>query len=124
MRLKEHRAELLDSQINFLGFSEPKEINYFNLEDQVTVYEQDWSPSNNLTSVVITLGSRLVREKRIVYDTFMMLGDVGGLNDFFGLTFSIIFGLFSEQFMQAHLIRRLLREPVKQDQNTATSFQH
>ena len=39
MRLKEHQAELYDSRINFLGFSEPKEINYFNLEDQVIEYE-------------------------------------------------------------------------------------
>ena len=72
----------------------PKEINYFNLEDQISVYNQDWSP-NNLTSAVFTLGSRTVREKRTVYEAFMMLGDVGGLNDFFGLVSAAFVGLFS-----------------------------
>lgn len=113
-KMKEHQTELYDDRINFLGFQEPKEINYFNLEDQLTVYPQDWSPQNNITSAIFTLGSRIIREKRTVYDTFMMLGDVGGLDGIFGLACAALVGIFSENFMQAYIVAKLFRAPAKQ----------
>ena len=38
MKIREHQTELYDDRVNFLGFTEAKEINYFNLEDQTIVY--------------------------------------------------------------------------------------
>ena len=48
----------------------------------------------------------------------MMLGEVGGLNDFFALVLQTIFGLFSEQFLLAQLMQKLFRVASKSD--TAT----
>ena len=53
--------------------------------------------------MIATLGSRIIIEKRIVYDGFMMLGDVGGLGDFFFLALASLIGLVSGHFEKAHL---------------------
>ena len=43
-------------------------------------------------------------QKRVVYDVFMMFGDVGGLNDFLVLVLASFFGLASERFLLASLV--------------------
>ena len=52
---------------------------------------------------------RTVKEKRIVYDTFMMLGDVGGLGDVLILGVASLVGIFSEPIMTAGFISKLYR---------------
>jgi len=46
-------------------------------------------------------------QKRIVYDTFALFGDVGGTYDFLVLTLSTCFGFFSEKLMFASLVEKL-----------------
>ena len=48
---------------------------------------------------MIQLSKRVTFQKRLVYDVFMMFGDVGGLNDFLGLTLTAFFSLFSNQLL-------------------------
>ena len=40
----------------------------------------------------------------------MMLGDVGGLSDFFYLALTSAIGVFSEQFYNAKMVSKLFRE--------------
>ena len=62
---------------------------------------------------MLTLSNQIFKEKRIVYDTFMMVGDVGGLNDFVTVILAYIVSNFSEYFMKTKLISKLYREPPK-----------
>ena len=55
------------------------------------------------------LSEEVTIKKRVVYDIFMMLGEVGGLNDFLILIFAAFFGLFSGQFLLASLAQKLFR---------------
>ena len=54
-----------------------------------------------------TLSNKVMIQKRIVYDIFMMSGDIGGLFDFSFLILASLFGYFAEQFMQASLTQVL-----------------
>ena len=45
----------------------------------------------------------------MVYDVFMMFGEVGGLRDFLILSLAPLFGLFSNQFMMASIVSKLFR---------------
>ena len=58
---------------------------------------------------MIGLSSKVVVQKRIIYDILMMFGDVGGLYDFLVLGLSTIFSFFSEHLMTASLIKSLFR---------------
>ena len=49
-----------------------------------------------------------------MYDIFMMLGEVGGLNDFFVLISSTILGYFSEHLLTASVIEKSFRVKVSQ----------
>ena len=48
-------------------------------------------------------------QKRIVYDIFMLFGDIGGLGDFLVLGLASVFGLFSEHLKTADLITQMFR---------------
>ena len=48
-------------------------------------------------------------QKRVVYDLFMMFGDVGGLNDFLALVLASLFGLASERLLMASLVQKLFK---------------
>ena len=79
-----------------------------NFDDLIT---EDLSLSQRKDlSLVFTISQKIVHQKRIVYDTFMMLGDVGGLNDFFLIIFTATVGLFSERFMYAKLVSTLFMQ--------------
>ena len=56
------------------------------------------------TSFILTLSSKVTIQKRVVYDIFMMFGDVGGLYDFIIISFTSLFGFWSEHFMRASLV--------------------
>ena len=57
----------------------------------------------------MSLSSKVTKQKRVVYNVFMMFGDVGGLYDFFVLALASVFGLASEHFMFASLVSKLFR---------------
>ena len=104
-----------------MGLTEPKMLNYMTLEDQVTEYNYDQTGQNG-TSILFTLGSRITREKRIVYDSFMMLGDVGGLSDFFYLALTSAIGVFSERFYNAKMVSKLFRENPSRNERPGSVY--
>ena len=46
-------------------------------------------------SIIYYLSNEILIQKRVVYDAFMMFGDVGGLYDFFNLVLCSMVGFFS-----------------------------
>ena len=58
--------------------------------------------------IEMALSEKVVRQKRVVYDIFMMFGDVGGLNDFLFLFFGTLFGYFSEDLLLAKMVKKML----------------
>ena len=46
-------------------------------------------------------------QKRVVYNVFMMFGDVGGLNDFLELILTAFFSLFSNQLLLGALVEKM-----------------
>ena len=56
-------------------------------------------------------------QKRIVYDTFMMLGDVGGLSDILVLITAAFVSVLNEPLFNAKLISKLFMEQPKQAQD-------
>ena len=48
-------------------------------------------------------------EKRIVYDLFMMLGDVGGLSDILTVVTATVVGFFNKPLMLASLTTKLYK---------------
>ena len=60
-------------------------------------------------TVAIYLSTEIKYQKRVVYDIFMMFGEVGGLRDFFILGLNPLFGLFSDQFLMASIVSKLFR---------------
>ena len=73
-----------------MGLGSAKELVYFNLEDELKTWD-NFSSGSNSQSFIIALSTRIVKEKRIVYDVVMMLSDVGGLAD---ITFLFMTALF------------------------------
>ena len=104
------RVELYDEIINFMGLSEPKEFNYFNFDSNVMVAPDGRNARDGGTEsfeVMMNLSSKVIVQKRIVYDIFMMFGDVGGLRDFISIFLSAIFGLFSSNFLNSSILMTL-----------------
>ena len=89
-----------------MGLEEPKEFNYLNLSDS---YKINSNPFGNSTNITISLSKKVNYQKRIVYDIFMMFGDVGGLNDFLGVLLSSFFGLFSDYLLNGAMVRKMFR---------------
>ena len=58
---------------------------------------------------MMSLSNEVTIQKRIVYDLFMLFGDIGGLNDFLVLILASVFGMFSEHLKTADLIARIFR---------------
>ena len=50
---------------------------------------------------MMTLSAKVTKQKRVVYDVFMMFGEVGGLSDFLALVLGVIIGFFSERLLLA-----------------------
>ena len=105
LELEEFRTELYDDSINFMGLSDPKTLDYLNFDkssSQITVTAPQFT-------VWINLSSKVTKQKRVVYDIFMMFGEVGGLYDFLALALASIFGFASEHIMFASLVQKLFR---------------
>ena len=59
------------------------------------------------TNFIFTLSKEVNVQRRVVYDIFMMFGDVGGLLDFILIVFRPLLYYLSGSFMSASLISRL-----------------
>ena len=89
-----------------MGLAAPDEHEFLNFEEN---YFQKYERVDGdiLIGVEISLSRKVVYQKRIVYDLFMMFGDVGGLNDFLILGLEPIFAFLSGKFMLASVLERL-----------------
>ena len=114
--LDENRAELFDDVFNFMGLATPKNIDYLTFSKRKNVIPQSVIADDAVT-VQFFLSQEILVQKRVVYDIFMMLGDVGGLLDFFKLAMYPVFGFFANQFMNASLVQQLYH--VSQADETA-----
>ena len=72
-------------------------IRYLNFDENIP-NETFYDIKNLLFFVEISLSNKIVKQKRIVYDLAMLLGEVGGLHDFLMLSLASIFGLLSNKF--------------------------
>ena len=102
--LGESRAMLFDDRVNFLGLTEPKEINYLTVTPGKELYPDAYP---NATNFVFSLSKEVNVQRRVVYDVFMMFGDVGGLLDFILIIFRPMIFYISGSFMSASLVTRL-----------------
>ena len=106
--MNEFRIELQDDFINFMGLAAPKEIEFLNFYEVTEKFSVVSDLAVHVSYLVeFTLSDRIVVQQRVVYDIFMMFGEVGGLNDFLVLVLASIFGPFSEKFLQVSLIEKL-----------------
>ena len=55
------------------------------------------------------LSDKIIIQQRVVYDVFMMFGDVGGLYDFISLLLSSILSTSSQRFLLASIATKLFR---------------
>ena len=106
-KVKETRVSFSDSRINFMGLSEPVEKRFLNFEDQLTE-KYNFSNASHF-GVKVSLSNRVQIQNRLVYDMFAMLGDVGGLYDFFCVTLAFFFGIFSERLFVVSLVKKLFK---------------
>ena len=95
-----------------MGLSEPKELNYLNFDKSSLKVSHRGFDHQPYFSVMISLSNEVTVQKRIVYDMFMLFGDIGGLRDFLALILASVFGLFSEHLKTADLISRLFRVSI------------
>ena len=99
-----------------MGLGSAKEISFLNSADVMKAHTQDFT-TNKRTSFVFTLSNRIVKQKRVVYDLFMMLGDVGGLSDIIiGICLTLV-SVVNEPFMTSKLIQKLYKKPQNQIRN-------
>lgn len=61
-----------------------------------------------------SLSSKVIKQKRIFYTIFMLIGDVGGMNDFLVLQANILFGFFSSKLMYASIIEKIFHASARQ----------
>ena len=83
----------------------PTEIKYLNFGE--TMRESKGVQPDLPIQLNINLSRKVYIKRRVVYDIFMMLGEVGGLRDFIALTCVAILGAFSERFLLAELASKL-----------------
>ena len=92
--------------INFMSLAEPHELKYLNFAEAKVEKENS---SGALITLRFILSRRVYIQSRVVYDLFMMLGEVGGLSDFFVLILSTLMTVISGQSLSADLITKLFR---------------
>ena len=103
--IDEFRTELYDDKINLLGLAPPKMVDYLSFRDNYV----EWPKGGHNFEVDFRLSRKVTSQKRVVYDVFMLFGDVGGLHDFISLILAPIFGMFSTRLLSAYLVQKLYR---------------
>ena len=91
--------------MNFLGLMPAKKISYLNFDEYV---QEQQANINNEFTIALIISDKFTIQKRIVYDIFEMLGDVGGLHDFLLIIIlSSFFGTFSQNFMVTSIEKKV-----------------
>ena len=67
---------------------------------------ESYNPYGAFT-VTIALSNKIMIQKRVVYDLYVMLGDIGGFYDFFSIMFTQVFGFFATRLMHGELALKL-----------------
>ena len=67
----------------------------------------DYFGNPNGTYFQFCLSKEVYVQKRVVYDIFMMLGDVGGLLDFILIVFKPVLGYLSSSCLTVSLVSKL-----------------
>ena len=111
--LVEYQTELNDNTFNFMGMTEPRKISYLNFDANQNSIEL----STQYSTILLSLSSKVVKQKRIVYDIFMLFGDIGGVKDFLFFNSSFVFGIFSKKLMEASLVTNLFLGSTVTHQN-------
>ena len=120
--MREFNAELHDDRINFMGLNEPKIINYLNPDDLIIETPETLSQMQYGTCFALSISNVVTKQKRVVYDIFMLFGDVGGLYDFIFLILASVLGFWSEAFMRSSLVQKLyLADHDRSNRRTDTS---
>ena len=68
-----------------MNLAEPAELRYLNFADKVSQWPTHFRAP---LTIQMNLSNKVFIQSRVVYDLFMMLGEVGGLRDFIVLFFS------------------------------------
>ena len=85
-----------------MGLNPPKRIDYLNFANQINENPESWFKEP--MSIQISLSNKVVKQKRIVYDIYMLFTDVGGFYDFLKLVLTICFSYVSVQFQRASMV--------------------
>ena len=97
-----------DDNINMMGLTQPKTLDYLNFREATLNLPQQYSPQ--VFTVTMSLAKKVIIQKRSVYNMMMLFGDVGGLYDFFVVAIAMIFGFVSERFMLASVLPKLFHQ--------------
>ena len=108
--LVEHRASLYDDAVNFMDLSPSKDFTYFNFDENIRPFPLTLNEPSGRTIFAFFLSKKIVVQKRFVYDLFTMLGDVGGMSDFFFFVLSSICHLFSNKLLTTAMISQLFHQ--------------
>ena len=87
-----------------MELAKSKQLNYLNYDENI---EQTNFPYPFELMVNIELSLKVQIKKRVAYDTFMALGDVGGLAELTFILCSTIIGFYSQKFFLASQIKTL-----------------
>ena len=72
--------------------------------------------------IKFTLSKEVLVQRRVVYDIFMMFGDVGGLQDFILIVLAPLFSYFSSSFMSATLVSKLYHASESEPKPASTTL--
>ena len=107
----EVRSQLYDDRLNALGLTSPKLLNYINLSQ--SSFEIPPGLISNHQTWMFTLSNKVIYQKRIVYDLFMMLGDVGGLMDFVYFVLAAPISIFADRLFFLSINSKFFRYQAK-----------
>ena len=104
-----------------MDLAKPVQIDFLNFDDKLNDM-----PTNlfEVFTIFISLGNKVIIQKRIVYDYLMMFGDVGGLNDFIFLLLSSVFGFISNRLMLKALVERLFHFTDAETRSPTATLKH
>ena len=114
--LKENRVKFQDNRFNFLGLGNQVEKHFLNFED-IYMKRKVLGKDYHFT-IKVSMSNKVQIQERLVHDVFTMLGNVGGLYDFFYFALSFIFGLLSKKLFEVSQVTTLFEHSMA-DSNDA-----
>ena len=99
---------LKDDRLDFIGFSEPKELRFLNIG---TIVESEANP-NELFKCIIGLGNTIKIQERVVYGVLNALGDIGGLDEIIEKSCYLTISVFIKSLFDASLVKEFFSEAI------------